>query len=177
MHIALCFQRPMFFYKELVKLWMAEAFIQSSGQTSLEETGIYFDELLMRSFFQILNIDDKVRYRMHDLIHDLAVSVSPPQCCHVKDNNSCIFSEKSRHVSLLCQDLENPTLQIIEKCNKLRTFLLPSEYLKSLGQALNKMFHSLKYIRVLDLSSNLLLELTSSIEELKLLRYLDLSRT
>ncbi|XVF30647.1 hypothetical protein REPUB_Repub16aG0076300 [Reevesia pubescens] len=39
------------------------------------------------------------------------------------------------------------------------------------------MFHSLKYIRVLDLSSSLLLELSSSIEELKLLRYLDLSRT
>ncbi|XWS42768.1 hypothetical protein CRYUN_Cryun16bG0042600 [Craigia yunnanensis] len=164
--------------KELVKLWMAEAFIQPSGQTSVEETGIeYFDELLMRSFFQIFNIDDKVRYRMHDLIHDLAVSVSTPQCCHVKDNKSCILSEKSRHVSLLCQDLENPTLQIIEKCNKLHTFLLPSEYLKNLGQALDKMFHSLKYIRVLDLSSSLLLELPSSIEELKLLRYLDLSRT
>ncbi|XWS42774.1 hypothetical protein CRYUN_Cryun16bG0043200 [Craigia yunnanensis] len=164
--------------KELVKLWMAEAFIQPSGQTSVEETGIeYFDELLMRSFFQIFNIDDKVRYRMHDLIHDLAVSVSTPQCCHVKDNESCILSEKSRHVSLLCQDLENPTLQIIEKCNKLRTLLLPSGYLKNLGQALDKMFHSLKYIRVLDLSSSLLLELPSSIEELKLLRFLDLSRT
>ncbi|XWS42785.1 hypothetical protein CRYUN_Cryun16bG0044200 [Craigia yunnanensis] len=158
--------------KESVKLWIAEAFIQPSGQTIVEETGNeYFDQLLNRSFFQTFNIDDKVRYRMHDLIHDLAVSVSTPQCCHVKDNKSCILSEKSRHVSLLCQDLENPILQIIEKCNKLRTFLLPSENLKSLGQALGKMFHSLKYIRVLDLSSSLLLELPSSIEELKLLRY------
>ncbi|XP_022747078.1 putative disease resistance protein RGA3 [Durio zibethinus] len=164
--------------KELVKLWMAEAFVQPSGQNSVEETGIgYFDELLMRSFFQIFSIDGKVRYVMHDLIHDLAVSVSTPRCCFVKDNNSCVISEKSRHVSLLCQDLENPTLQIIEKCNKLRTLLLPTEYLKSFGQALNKIFHSLKYIRVLDLSSSLLSELPSSIKELKLLRYLDLSRT
>ncbi|XVF30648.1 hypothetical protein REPUB_Repub16aG0076400 [Reevesia pubescens] len=85
--------------KELVKLWMAEAFVQPSGQNSLEETGIeYFNELLMRSFFQILDIDGKVRYRMHDLIHDLAVLVSTPECCHVKDNKSCIFSEKSHHV-------------------------------------------------------------------------------
>ncbi|XWS42771.1 hypothetical protein CRYUN_Cryun16bG0042900 [Craigia yunnanensis] len=114
---------------------------------------------------------------MHVLIHDLAVSVSTPKYCHVKDNKSCILSKESRHVSLLCQDLENPTLQIIEKCNKLRTFLLPSEYLKSFGQALDKMFHSLEYIRVLALSSSLLLELPSSIEKLKLLRYLDLSRT
>ncbi|XVF56720.1 hypothetical protein PTKIN_Ptkin06aG0142800 [Pterospermum kingtungense] len=170
--------------KELVKLWMAQSFIQPSSKQSLEETGIeYFDQLLMRSFFQIFNIDDKVKYRMHDLIHDLAVSVSTPQSCHVKDDKSCIFSEKSRHVSLLCQDLESPTMKIIEKSNKLRTLLLPSEDLKSFGQtpdkmfqALDEMFRSLKYIRVLDLSSSLLLELPSSIEELKLLRYLDLSR-
>ncbi|XVE62412.1 hypothetical protein DITRI_Ditri06bG0116200 [Diplodiscus trichospermus] len=164
--------------KELVKLWMAEAFIQTSRQTSLEETGIeYFNELLMRSFFQRFNIDNKVRYRMHDLFHDLAVSVSTLQCCLVKDKESRDLAEKSRHVSLLCQDLENPTLQIIKKCTKLRTLLLPSEYLKNLGQVLDKMFHSLKYIRVLDLSSSLLSELPSSIEEVKLLRYLDLSRT
>ncbi|XP_007029875.2 PREDICTED: putative disease resistance protein RGA3 [Theobroma cacao] len=164
--------------KELVKLWMAEAFIQSSGQNSVEETGIeYFNELLMRSFFQILNIDDKVRYRMHDLIHDLAVSVSSPHCCQVKDNNSGIFSEETRHVSLLGQDVENPTLQIVERSTKLRTLLLPGESLKNLGQALDKMFHSLKYIRVLNLSSSSFSELPSSIENLKLLRYLDLSRT
>ncbi|XWS42782.1 hypothetical protein CRYUN_Cryun16bG0043900 [Craigia yunnanensis] len=86
-------------------------FIQTSGKTSVEEIGIeYFDELLRRSIFQIFNIDDKVRYRMHDLIHDLAASVSTPQCCLVKDNKSCILSEKSCHVLLLCPDLDNPTL-------------------------------------------------------------------
>ncbi|XVE62429.1 hypothetical protein DITRI_Ditri06bG0117400 [Diplodiscus trichospermus] len=164
--------------KELVKFWMVEAFIQPIQQTSLEETGIeYFDELLMRSFFQIFNIGDKERYRMHDLIHDLAVSVSTPQCCLVKDNKLCDFPEMPRHVSLLCQDLQNPTSQIIEKCTKLRTLLLPSVDLKNVGQDLDKMFHSLKYIRVLDLSSSSLSKLPSSIEEVKLLRYLDLSRT
>ncbi|XVF56725.1 hypothetical protein PTKIN_Ptkin06aG0143200 [Pterospermum kingtungense] len=165
--------------KELVKLWMAERFIQPIGQTSVEEAGIeYFDVLLMRSFFQLFNIDDKVRYRMHDLVHDLAVSVSTPQCCHVKDNKQCTFSEESRHVSLLCQDLDSPTptMHIIQKSNKLRTLLLSSEDLKSFGQTPDKMFRSLKYIRVLDLSSSSLLELPSSIKELKLLRYLDLSR-
>ncbi|XVF56729.1 hypothetical protein PTKIN_Ptkin06aG0143600 [Pterospermum kingtungense] len=90
---------------------------------------------------------------------------------------SHVISEKSRHVSLLCQDLGKSTFQIIEKSKKLRTLLLPSEYSKSFGEGLDKMFRSLKYIRVLDLSSSLLLELPSSIEELKLLRYLDLSRT
>ncbi|KAK6243622.1 hypothetical protein QUC31_010031 [Theobroma cacao] len=36
-----------------------------------------------------------------------------------------IFSEETRHVSLLGQDVENPTLQIIERSTKLRTLLLP----------------------------------------------------
>ncbi|GMI63552.1 hypothetical protein like AT3G14470 [Hibiscus trionum] len=163
--------------KELVKLWMAEAFIQHRGQNSAEETGReYFDQLLMRSFFQLLDIDNKKRYKMHDLIHELAVSVSSPMCCQVKDNEP---SPESRHVSLLCQDLECPTCrQAFKTCNKLRTLLLPTEYLKSIGvKALDEMFHSLKYIRVLDLSSTSLSELPSSVEELKLLRSLDLSRT
>lgn len=166
--------------KELVKLWMAQAFIQPRGQKSAEETGReYFDELLTRSFFQTLDIDNKERYRMHDLIHELAVSVSSPLCCQVMDHKSCVFSQQCRHVSLLCQDLEGPTCkQVFKTCNKLRTLLLPSECLKSLGgQTLDQMFRSLKYIRALDLSSSLLTEIPDSVGELKLLRYLDLSRT
>ncbi|THG08179.1 hypothetical protein TEA_009112 [Camellia sinensis var. sinensis] len=94
-----------------------------------------------------------------------------------KDNKSCHVSEISRHVSLLCKDVEEPVLQIIEKSKKLRTLLLPSEHHKAFGQALDKLFHSLKYIRVLDLSSSTLMELPNSIEKLKLLYYLDLSKT
>ncbi|KAL4326281.1 hypothetical protein GQ457_11G006140 [Hibiscus cannabinus] len=166
--------------KELVKLWMAEGFIQHRGRNSAEETGReYFDELFTRSFFQLLDIDNKKRYKMHDLIHELAVSVSSPLCCRVKDNEPCVFSRESRHVSLLCQDLESDTCkQAFKTCKKLRTLLLPTEYLKSIGvKALDEMFRSLKYIRVLDLSSTSLSELPSSVDELKLLRSLDLSRT
>ncbi|XP_022719646.1 disease resistance protein RGA2-like [Durio zibethinus] len=99
---AYCFLFPkayVFDRKELVKLWMAEAFIQSNAQQSLEEAGIEcFDELLTRSFFQILNINKKVGYTMHDLIHDLALSVSTSQCCQVEYGKLGIFCEETRHV-------------------------------------------------------------------------------
>ncbi|GLT71075.1 hypothetical protein SLA2020_431170 [Shorea laevis] len=49
--------------------------------------------------------------------------------------------------------------------------------IENFGQALDKVFHTLKYMRVLDLSSTQIKELPDSIKELKLLRYLDLSRT
>eukprot|EP00257_Ricinus_communis_P007475 XP_002523984.2 disease resistance protein RGA2 [Ricinus communis] len=167
--------------KELVKLWMAQSFIQLEEQTSEEEIGAeYFDELLMRSFFQLLNVDNRVRYRMHDLIHDLADSISGSQCCQVKDNMSSFQPEQCqnwRHVSLLCQNVEAQSMEIAHNSKKLRTLLLPREHLKNFGQALDQLFHSLRYIRALDLSSSTLLELPGSIKECKLLRYLDLSQT
>ncbi|KAJ9680081.1 hypothetical protein PVL29_019382 [Vitis rotundifolia] len=160
--------------KELVKFWVAEGFIQESGQ----ETGTEcFDKLLMRSFFQVLNVDNKERYRMHDLIHDLARHVSLPYCCQVEDANiSDPFN--FRHASLLCKDVEQPLIKLINTSKRLRTLLFHKEHLKDLKlQALDNMFHTMTYIRVLDLSSSTILELPQSIEKLKLLRYLDLSKT
>jgi Leucine-rich repeat (LRR) protein len=173
------FRKSHVFYKEeLVKLWMAEGYIQSWGGDMMEEAGIaYFSVLLLRFFFQPSTIDNKEIYIMPDLIHDLAQSVSSPNCIQVKDNVLCNFSEQSRHVSLLGKDVKQPMLEIINNAPKLRTLLLPSGHLENFDQALQKVFHTLKYMRVLDLSSTQISKLADSIEELKLLRYLDLSRT
>ncbi|KAK9268570.1 hypothetical protein L1049_000324 [Liquidambar formosana] len=163
--------------KQLVQLWTAEAFIQTKEPERLDKIGnLYFDELLGRSFFLPLNAD-KQKYKMHDLIHDLAQSISNPHCCQVMDNVRCGISDCSRHVSLLCTDVQRYSLEIIDKSKKVRTLLLPSEYPKDFGQALDKMFHTLRYMRSLDLSSSTISELPTSVEELKLLRYLDLSKT
>ena len=162
----------------MIKLWIAQKYIQvRAGQTE-EETGFAcFDELLIRSFFQLSLIDDKQIFNMHDLMHDLAQSVSGNSFCLVKDNEPYSFSEESLHVSLLGKDVEQPMLKIVEKSKKLRSLVFPSDYLKNFGQALDKVFHTLKYVRTLDLSSSTISELPSSIKELRLLRYLDLSRT
>jgi hypothetical protein len=172
------FPKSHVFYKEeLVKLWMAQGFVQSSGCDTMEEAGIaYFSELFIRSFFQSSSIDNKEIFSMHDLIHDLAESISRPNCCQVKCNE-CSFFEQSRHVSLLNEDIEQPMLKIVNNAPKLRSLLLPNGHLENFGQSLDKVFHRLKYIRALDLSSTQIKELPNSITELKLLRYLDLSRT
>jgi hypothetical protein len=165
-----------FYKEELVKLWIAQGFVQSRGRDTMEEAGIaYFSELFIRSFFQSSTIDNKEIFSMHDLIHDLAQSISTPNCCQVNELYS--FSEQSRHVSLLGKDVEKPMLEIVDKAKKLRTLLLPSGHLKIFGQALDKVFHTLQFIRGLDLSSSQISKLPDSIEELKLLRYLDLSKT
>ncbi|TXG66483.1 hypothetical protein EZV62_007758 [Acer yangbiense] len=115
---------------------------------------------------------------MHDLIHDLALSISSPHCCLLKENDSCTTSQDCRHVSLLCKDVELSVLSIAENSKNLRTLLFPNEYVKNFGvQAVEKLFHKLKNLRMLDLSNSTLSVLPSSIKELKLLCYLDLSRT
>ena len=173
------FPKAYIFHKEdLVKLWLAQRFIQAREREKEEETGIkYFDELFVRSFFQVSVIDNKEIFNMHDLIHDLALSISSPSCCLINDNEPYNFCEQHRHMSLVGNDVEQPMLKIVEKATKLRSLLFPSHYLKNFGQALDKVFRTMECIRTLDLSSSAILELPSSIEKLKLLRYLDLSRT
>lgn len=164
--------------KELVKLWIAEGFIPSSNGQQITGSQA-FDELLSRSFFQRPpDAHSKDQYRMHDLIHDVAQHVSSSHGYTVEDNNQCNVSQESRHVSFLCEDRKKPASDIIDKdSKKLRTLLFPRQYLKDFGQLLDKMFHSIKYVRVLDLSSSTISQLPTSIEKLSLLRYLDLSKT
>nr|XP_027113584.1 putative disease resistance protein RGA3 [Coffea arabica] len=163
---------------DLIKVWKAASFILPRGQYSIEDIGEeYFDELLRRSFFQLSKVDNQETFRMHDLLHNLAQSVSGPYCYQIRDNDPCNFYEKARHISLLCSAAEQPIMGIMEKSRKLRTLLSPSDHQKNFGQALDSIFQSLKYIRILDLSSSIMLELPESVGELKLLHYLDLSKT
>lgn len=167
----------MFDKDELVKLWIAEGFIMlPDGEDTLEEVGgDYFDELHGRSFFQLLDIDNKERFKMHDLIHDLAISISIASY-QVEENKTHSIQHDCRHVSFLCKDVQKPALEILT-ARKLRTLLLPVSDTRDFGKTLNKMFQTLRYMRVLDLSSSTIIELPKSIKELKLLHYLDLSRT
>ncbi|KAL6285866.1 hypothetical protein ACE6H2_010256 [Prunus campanulata] len=165
---------------ELVKLWMAEAFIRPHNRQRTEDIGrAYFKELSDRFFFESLTQGkDDGKYKMHDLIHDFAQTVSSPFCCQVTDTKSLErVDKKSRHVSLLSKDVEQPTIEIISRSNKLRTLLFPVQHLRTFGKAQYEIFDSLTYMRVLDLSSSTLLKLPDSIEKLKLLHYLDLSKT
>ncbi|KAG7998014.1 hypothetical protein I3843_01G237200 [Carya illinoinensis] len=160
---------------DLIKLWMAEDFIERNDMDRTEEIGSRdFDDLLNRFFSECLS-EDKTKFRMHDLIHDLAIEVSKLLCFQVKDKK--LISRVPKHVSIFCKDAEQPALEIIEKWKNLRTLLFPVEHLKTFDQVPGKISSSLRYLRVLDLSSSTIVALPKSIENLKELRYLDLSKT
>ncbi|KAK9983113.1 hypothetical protein SO802_032638 [Lithocarpus litseifolius] len=87
------FPRNYIFKKEkLIQLWIVEGLIQSpERRRSLEFIGNeYFDDLVWTSFFQFIQRDDHgnlIEYKMHNLTHDLAQSVSGSEYLKLEDNS------------------------------------------------------------------------------------------
>ncbi|XP_073150902.1 putative disease resistance RPP13-like protein 1 [Henckelia pumila] len=162
--------------EELVLLWMAEGFIQPIEGWRLEDVGQqYFSNLCSRSFFQVSNLTKPSRYKMHDLIHDMAQLVSTDICFQVMNMSDRypLFVDTC-HLSILLDSMKIH-LEASQKNERLRTFLMINKIRAQEGQLNMKLFTYLQSLRVLDLSRIGLTELTNSIDRLKCLRYLNLS--
>ncbi|XP_057453620.1 putative disease resistance protein At3g14460 [Lotus japonicus] len=63
--------------REVVLLWMAEGFIPQEYSETMEELGYkYFDFLVARSFLIRSHSGDSMDFTMHDMVHDLALSLA-----------------------------------------------------------------------------------------------------
>ncbi|KAF6152267.1 hypothetical protein GIB67_005921 [Kingdonia uniflora] len=152
-------------------MWMAEGCLRSSQTMELESIGAeYFDELVMRSFFQDLEIDvdGNVSYcKMHDLIHDFATFLGNNECLVVESNEINFTPSKTRHLSVMFSN----------KFHRIPHFIRNWESLQTLPEDLTLLSH-LTSLRTLDLSNNALIkELPKEVEKLIHLRYLNLSST
>ncbi|KAK3194408.1 hypothetical protein Dsin_025718 [Dipteronia sinensis] len=185
-HLKLCFTYCSLFPKgyvfnkdKLVRLWMAEGFIHPEGRMPMELLGqSYFDTLFKRSFFQYANghQQNPSEYIMHDLIHDLAQSISVGGHLRVQDaemNNT----KKTRHLSI-CDKVEQGMFKATLKSKNLRTFLLLHQRGGWFEQVPNEMFDRLKRLRVLGLNNIFeIRKLPNSVGDMTHLRYLNLSYT
>ncbi|MQL77821.1 hypothetical protein Taro_010217 [Colocasia esculenta] len=167
---------------DLVRLWMAEGFLDSKGHEGLETIGRrYFDELVWRLFFQMSDgIQNQERkYRMPSLIHELAKSVSTHECfrleCGATQRQD--VSKEARHSLLFCPSGKSITLIGLYDYSKLRTLVLKGEGKIEIGKLPSDLFLKLRCLRVLDLGDSKISELPDSVGELKHLRYLSLYKT
>ncbi|XP_042478023.1 putative disease resistance protein RGA3 [Macadamia integrifolia] len=209
-HLKRCFAYCALFPKDyeftkidLVVLWMAEGLVQPKGRKRLEDIAAgYFDELVMRSFFELSNrrhplagpllieLSKEIHSRslfesssntgsgfvMHDLIHDLAQFVSGGIYCRIENDKPCQLLTTTRHLSYVMDNysIEAPKS---EAMISLRTLLTINDIVGSPRYFFptTQLQLQFQFIRVLRFRNCFNCELPDSVGRLKHLRYLDLS--
>ena len=167
--------------EKLILMWMAEGLIQSSkGNKSPEQIGNeYFVDLLWMSFLKEIKHGDNgvvTRYKMHDVIYDLAQSIVGPDFAVLDSGFPAASSvARIRHSSVVCDFKSSVIPEKLYEATRLRTLLLFSG--GNFGEAPPKLYSNFKYLLVLDLSGSGLFTLDGEIDRLACLRYLDLSHT
>ncbi|MCL7028715.1 hypothetical protein MKW94_002686 [Papaver nudicaule] len=171
--------------RSLVRLWMAQGFLDSSDKTKSPELigEEYFDELAASSFFLEFSVNGEVYCKMHDLVHDFARFLTKNHCYTSYNNDDTFCSDRSTdpiHLCLVYDKRDQGPLSFhssIKKVGNVRTIQCirhdnHSFYVDSLSPGL---IQHLRYLRVLKLKKMGIKHISSEIGELIHLRYLDLS--
>ncbi|XP_072963246.1 disease resistance protein RGA2-like [Typha angustifolia] len=188
-HLQSCFAYCSIFPKDwefkrddLIYMWMAEGFIHSNTQRErIEDIGSdYFDDLISKAFFEPAWSEDSASkdiYKIHDLLHDLAESVSNEICCRIESDEPMKIPDSVRHLSVMTTNLAGLT-EHSSVLKHLRTlnFLFKSKSNLNVAD-LREVLEKLKSIRVLNLVNCHMEELPISTCNLMHVRYLNLSNT
>ncbi|KAM7461483.1 hypothetical protein LguiA_029604 [Lonicera macranthoides] len=158
----------------LIQLWMALGLLRppKNSDLSMEHIGNkYFEILFLYSMLQDAKKDEYnsvTSCKMHDLVHDLAQYESYNYCSNLEASDLNGDSDVV-HLSLISSSREISKISL-KICSRLHTLILK-------GGLDGKFLASLKCLRVLVLENYSITELPVSIETLKYLRYLDISKT
>ncbi|XP_045819818.1 putative disease resistance RPP13-like protein 1 isoform X1 [Trifolium pratense] len=162
---------------ELIKFWMADGLLKCSGADKSEEElgNEIFTDLESISFFQ----KSFFGFVMHDLVNDLAKSVSGEFCMQIGGSRVEGIPERTRHILLSSQlNCGDKLLESICKCKGLRSLIVKSNTTTLISNDVQRdLFSRLTWLRMLSFRYCGLSELVDEIGNLKLLRYLDLSHT
>ncbi|XP_050259180.1 disease resistance protein RGA2-like [Quercus robur] len=160
--------------EELIQFWMAEGFLQPSQGSCvvMEDIGnMYFDILLANSLFQDEKkdeFDNIIICKMHDLVHDLALSVSKSETLFLNKDLEGDIS----HTRYLFIESDGKIIPRIpsskDDVRKLRTFV-------SKNVVLGNTLLNFNCLRVLKLNGNSIKELPSSVGLLIHLRLLSVA--
>ncbi|XP_072952612.1 disease resistance protein RGA2-like [Typha angustifolia] len=184
-HLQRCFAYCSMFPKDwifkpddLIYMWIAEGFIYSNTQKKkiIEDIGSdYFDDLISKAFFEPHR--HSKAYKIHDLLHDLAESVSNDICCRIESDEPMKIPDSVHHLSVMTTNLAGLT-EHSSVVKHLRTlnFLFKSKSDLNVAD-LREVLEKLKSIRVLNLVNCHMEELPISTCNLMHLRYLNLSNT
>ncbi|KAK1596776.1 hypothetical protein QYE76_027241 [Lolium multiflorum] len=159
----------------LIRMWIAEGFIEQSGESSLEDVAEgYVIELVQRSMLQVARLSTfhRIRYlQMHDVVRELAIFQSTKESfSKTYDGGPGELESDSRRVSVV--QCRNRNWSIIS-LSRLRTFISFDTNMP----ACPWLFSECKYLAVLELSNLPIETIPNSIGELFNLKYLGLKCT
>ncbi|MBA0753959.1 hypothetical protein Gogos_021096 [Gossypium gossypioides] len=169
-----------YYSNKVIRLWMANGLLERPKQNQeWEDVGQqYLNELLSRCLIQ--KEKDFCLYftfKMHDLVHDLALDVSQKECKTVNSKTETV-DENVRHL-LLCDEKLVEVPRVLEGMKKVQTIIIQDASVESKvihESLINLCFSKFKYLRALELRNSPLTALPNSIGTLRHLRDLDLSR-
>ncbi|VAH99097.1 unnamed protein product [Triticum turgidum subsp. durum] len=183
--------------KQLARLWMAEGFIEERGGSTLEEVAEgYLKELTDRNMLQLVernHFGRMKKFRMHDLLRELAVDLCKKNCFGVTYDDECggslemdgrrLVLHKHQQISgmhqlrtiiTLSNSMPSTTIPLLCKESKYMTVLeLSGLPIKKIPDAIGGLFN----LRHLGLRDSKVKMLPKSVEKLSNLLTLDLCRS
>ncbi|KAJ3671442.1 hypothetical protein LUZ60_007521 [Juncus effusus] len=186
-HLQLCFRYCSIFpqdYRfkkdELAKMWMGSGLVPHDAHQKSRPEDVAdecFNQLVGKSFFSMERTNEHSGetgieyYFVHDLLHELAQSVSAGECLRITDDDA-VIPRTIRHLSIAMKSYF--TLKEICNLNKLHTLVISEEHDSDDEIPLNEIISGLKGLRLLRLSMIREYKFPSSIGDLIHLRYLSL---
>ncbi|XP_057732628.1 putative disease resistance protein RGA1 [Arachis stenosperma] len=118
--------------QELIYLWIANGFISSRRNLEVEDVGnMVWNELYQKSFFQDVTSDDfscQTYFKMHDLVHDLAQSISEQECICLEKQDLNDSSRNPHHIVFHGIGKKQFLKRSVEKAESLRTLYQLDSY-------------------------------------------------
>lgn len=144
----------------IIRMWMAQGYIHAQSNKRLEDIGIkYFEELYGRSLLLPFNKYGEVMYKMHVMIHELAMSLSKRICSGISYGVQHLYAKN---------DTVLPGFPTLNNHTALRTLV---NYSLDVYYASCSIISTMACLRVLEVEVYGT-ELPDSIDSLKHLRYL-----
>ncbi|XP_020162709.1 disease resistance protein RPM1 [Aegilops tauschii subsp. strangulata] len=168
----------LFHRKKLLRLWMAEGFMVEMGASTLEEVAeSYVKELVNRNMLQLVGRNSSGRmnrFRMHDIIRELAVDLCQKDRFGViYEEDKCGGSLQRDGRRLVVHKLKKDIQQPFSSIHVLRTFITLEKSMSSFP-LLPLLSEKSRYMTVLELSGLPIEKIPDAIGDLFNLRYLGL---
>ncbi|KAG8372195.1 hypothetical protein BUALT_Bualt12G0041100 [Buddleja alternifolia] len=158
----------------LIWSWLAAGLINSEQNGKREAMAVRCFDKLIRSEYILHSGYD---YVANQMMYRLGNERESLNLRYGKSLDIDTNVAELEHLSLIFEGIDQIPFDILGEDSRLKTLLLHQCYGSKLENLLNDLFLKLKFLTTLDLSCTNIVELPSSVENLKALQYLDMSKT